>query len=341
MKSQRLQAITRNYRRLRIAVVGDFCLDRYLEIDPSKRERSIETGLAVHNVVNIRAQPGGAGTVLNNLVALGVGKIIPVGLAGEDGEGAELARAMGNLRGVSLEHFCRTPLRRTFTYTKPLLVRPGQPPRELNRLDIKNWTPTPTAIRREVVVAIRALAGEVDALIVLDQVDVPETGVITHEVMAALGAVARARPGLLILADSRGRLRDFPPLDFKMNAAELAKFVGARRTPGPVRAQELAGELARKNGRPVFVTLAEHGMVGASARGETVHVPALPVRGPIDIVGAGDAVTANLTAALAAGATTREALELANGAASVVIHKLGTTGTASPREISGKIRECP
>jgi len=50
-------------------------------------------------------------------------------------------------------------------------------------------------------------------------------------------------------------------------------------------------------------------------------------------VGAGDAVTANLAAALAARATLREAIELANAAASVVIHQLGTTGTASVAEI--------
>jgi bifunctional ADP-heptose synthase (sugar kinase/adenylyltransferase) len=46
-------------------------------------------------------------------------------------------------------------------------------------------------------------------------------------------------------------------------------------------------------------------------------------------------VSANLTAALAAGASMLEALELANAAASVVIHKLGTTGTASVSEIVG------
>ena len=43
--------------RVTIAVAGDFCLDRYLEIDASKSELSIETGLPVHNVVNVRAQP--------------------------------------------------------------------------------------------------------------------------------------------------------------------------------------------------------------------------------------------------------------------------------------------
>ena len=43
--------------------------------------------------------------------------------------------------------------------------------------------------------------------------------------------------------------------------------------------------------------------------------------------------TLGLAAASIAGATLREALELANAAASVVIHKLGTTGTASVAEI--------
>ena len=42
-------------------MVGDFCLDRYLEIDPALAETSLETGLPVHNVVRVRSQPGGGG----------------------------------------------------------------------------------------------------------------------------------------------------------------------------------------------------------------------------------------------------------------------------------------
>jgi bifunctional ADP-heptose synthase (sugar kinase/adenylyltransferase) len=68
-------------------------------------------------------------------------------------------------------------------------------------------------------------------------------------------------------------------------------------------------------------------------------MPAKPVQGEIDVVGAGDAVTANLTCAMAAGASVREALELANAAASVVIHQLGTTGTASVEELRAIICE--
>jgi bifunctional ADP-heptose synthase (sugar kinase/adenylyltransferase) len=80
--------------------------------------------------------------------------------------------------------------------------------------------------------------------------------------------------------------------------------------------------------------LAEEGIIGAAPDGALEHLPALPVRGPIDIVGAGDCVTANLAVALAAEATLPEALQLANAAASIVIHQLGTTGTASVPQLA-------
>ncbi|MEQ1859452.1 MAG: PfkB family carbohydrate kinase [Chthoniobacteraceae bacterium] len=318
MNPERFDRITEAYAGLRIAVVGDYCLDRYLEIDPARPETSIETGLAVHNVVNVRAQPGAAGTVLNNLVALGVGTIFAVGFCGEDGEGFELRRALGSLAGVNLDHFLTTPLRRTFTYCKPLVLEHGAPPRELNRLDSKNWTPTPRAVAQRIVESLVALRSQVDAVIVMDQVDAAGTGVITPEVLPVLGAFPR------VIADSRRGLRDYPPVIFKMNAAELRALTG-READESGAARELAG----RNGRPVFVTMAERGIVGAEPGGTVEHVPALPLRGPIDVVGAGDSVTANLAAALAAGATTREAIEMAITASSLVIHQLGTTGTAS------------
>src|SRR5436190_21277407 len=132
MNGERFQSITAQYPRLRIAIVGDFCLDRYLEIDPARQETSIETGLPVHNVVNVRSQPGAAGTILNNLAALGIGSIYPVGFAGEDGEGFELRASLRNRCGVQLDHFWQTDQRRTFTYCKPLVVETGRPPVELN-----------------------------------------------------------------------------------------------------------------------------------------------------------------------------------------------------------------
>jgi len=118
-----------------------------------------------------------------------------------------------------------------------------------------------------------------------------------------------------------------------MNAAELRALTGAKGTLTLEQIKDAAAGLAVKNKRGVFVTLSERGILGAAPGGLVEHVAALPLHGEIDIVGAGDAVTANLAVALAAGSSLREALEIANAAASIVIHKLGTTGTASVPEI--------
>jgi len=334
MNRQRFNDLTALYPRLRIAIVGDFCLDRYLEIDPAREETSLETGLPVFNVVNVRSQPGAAGTILNNLVALGIGEIFPVGFCGDDGEGFELRRALQARAGVKLDYFLQTGERRTFTYCKPLVVEPGREPVELNRLDSKNWTPTPASVQDHLIKSVRALAENADAIILMDQVDVAETGVVTAKLLAAIAEIAAKRPSLLIIADSRRGLKGYPPVTFKMNAAELSALTGAAEKLTTEEIELLARSVARRHGRGVFVTLAERGLLGAMPTGQVAHVPALPLRGPIDIVGAGDSVTANLTCALAAGASLRESLEMAAIASSVVIHQLGTTGVATVADIS-------
>jgi rfaE bifunctional protein kinase chain/domain len=332
MKIHRFKEITSRYAALRVAIVGDFCLDRYFDIDPARQEISIETNLPVHNIVRVRCQPGAAGTILNNLVALGVGKIIPIGICGHDGEGFELRRSLEARKGTDVSFFVRSPERRTFTYTKPLVFQTGKPPIELSRLDIKNWTPTPENLQDEVIAALRKVASQVDAIILLDQVDVAETGVITQKVLDAVRGVAQQNPKVFMIADSRRGLKNYPKVSLKMNRAELAAMAGhePRAVEHVTRA---ATHIAAEHGKPVFITLAERGIVGCAPGATAVHREALPLRGEIDIVGAGDSVTANLTAALAAGAEIDEAVELAITASSIVIHQLGTTGTASPPEI--------
>jgi rfaE bifunctional protein kinase chain/domain len=334
MNAKRFEAITQRYSQLRVALIGDFCLDRYLEIDLARNETSIETSLEVYNVVRVRSQPGAAGTILNNLVALGAVTIYPIGFCGVDGEGFELRRALAAKGGVNLDYFVETDERRTFTYCKPLIVEPGKTPRELNRLDSKNWSPTPASVQSHLVAGLDAVAAEVDAIIVMDQVDVAETGVVSNNILKALRRILDQQPDLLIIADSRRSLGNYPPaVAFKMNQSELRALTGSRGDMKIADVQAAAAKFAQANGRPVFVTLSEQGIVGADGKGNTEHLPVLPVRGEIDIVGAGDAVTANLTAALAGGSSIREAIELANAAASVVIHQLGTTGTASVAQL--------
>jgi rfaE bifunctional protein kinase chain/domain len=333
MNAQRLLQLAQRYPRLHVAVVGDYCLDRYLDIDPRLAEISIETGREVHNVVRVRSLPGGAGTVLNNLVALGIGAVSPVGVAGDDGEGYELVRALGNMPGVRSDSFLRSEQRRTFTYCKPMLHAANGPPIELNRLDSKNWTPMPVELERRLLDVATRVVESADAVVVLDQVDLAETGTVTPALRTVVSEIARRR-GIPVIADCRRGLSGFPPVIFKMNAAELARLCGHAEADALDSIGALALRVAKLNRQPVFVTLAERGILAASPDGDVHYRAALPLRGPIDVVGAGDCVTANLIAALASDATLPEATSIAMHAASLVIHQIGTTGAASVEQIA-------
>src|SRR5712692_1876999 len=140
LTEQILEEILSRIPRLTIGVVGDLFLDRYLDIDAALTEPSLETGLDAYQVVRIRSYPGAAGTVINNLVALGVKQVYDFSAVVGDGEGYALLQALPNHERVETHwvyQLCGLPFR-TPTYTKPVLHQAGRPPRELNRLDIKN-----------------------------------------------------------------------------------------------------------------------------------------------------------------------------------------------------------
>ena len=120
------------------------------------------------------------------------------------------------------------------------MIEPGQPPRELNRLDSKNWTPTPPEVEDQLIAALRQSAERIDALIIMDQVDVAETGAVTRRVLEAVAEIGRPPAGLRMLADSRRSLRVIPGSCLKMNRAELGVLLG-RPAPARCRTDEDGG----------------------------------------------------------------------------------------------------
>ncbi len=94
VKRERLEELLARFPTRRIAVIGDFFLDKYLEVDPDLAETSVETGKRANQVVGIRTSPGAAGTVVNNLAALGAGTLHALGTTGDDGEAFDLRKGL-------------------------------------------------------------------------------------------------------------------------------------------------------------------------------------------------------------------------------------------------------
>jgi rfaE bifunctional protein kinase chain/domain len=338
LTTETIEAILARLSGLSVGVLGDLFLDRYLDLDAALTEPSLETGLDAYQVVRVRSYPGAAGTVLNNLVALGVGRVVPVALIGDDGEGYELRQALGRMPAVDAANVFPAADRRTPTYTKPMLCATGQAPRELNRLDIKNRTPTPAAAEERICAALRAVWPGLDALIVLDQVSEPDCGVVTARVREELTALASHDPDKFVLADSRERIGDFRAVALKPNCAECARAVGMSERAG--RPEEPVRRLAERAGRAVFCTAGVEGIVLADKGTQTVRlIPGYPVGGPVDPVGAGDSTSAAIACAVAAGAGLDEAAAFGNLVASITVQQIGTTGTASPDQVRARWRE--
>ena len=93
----RLTDIISRFHDLKIGLVGDLFLDRYLEIPAGPDELSIETGLEAYQVQRVRNAPGALGTVMSNLRSLGVGMLVPVTVIGDDGHGVDLMKTLESM----------------------------------------------------------------------------------------------------------------------------------------------------------------------------------------------------------------------------------------------------
>jgi len=116
---------------------------------------------------------------------------------------------------------------------------------------------------------------------------------------------------------------------FKPNRRELEQAMGA--TLDLDHADALPTSLDRLAVDNLLLTLGAEGMVLFTKDKQIHRIPTM-AREVFDVSGAGDTVTAWVGAALAAGASVREAAQVANYAAGVGVGKLGVA-TVSPAEV--------
>ena len=181
----RLDELLGCFPQARIGVLGDFFLDKYLHVDPALEELSLETGKAARQVVDVSTSPGAAGTVACNLAALGAGELYAIGFSGDDGEGLELRRGLDGL-GCLTDYLHTVSDRRTPTYLKPRNVRAAALAGEYSRYDTVNRVRTTSGTEREIIASIDALLPRIDALVIVDQVEEADCGVVTAVVRRAV-----------------------------------------------------------------------------------------------------------------------------------------------------------
>jgi len=304
---------------IRCLVIGDLMLDEYLW---GKTERiSPEAPVQVVDVLREELRLGGAGNVVNNLVALGA-QVAVCSVIGDDANGRALLEDF-NSRSVAVTAIFQDPTRRTSRKTRVVASH-----QQIVRIDRESRDPLSAEMEQRVCDWISSHAGSFDVILLSDYLK----GVLTPRVIES--AVAAARPNAIpVLVDPKGtdyaRYQGASILTPNRKEAEAAAGIAIRDNESLGQAAELIME--RAGLKNLLVTRSEEGMSLFTRGAEAVHIPTV-AREVFDVSGAGDTVLASLAIGVAAGLGMIEAARLANIAAGIAVGKLGTS-TVSPTEI--------
>ena len=301
----------------RVVVIGDIMLDRYLIGDTERL--SPEAPVPVVTVAERHAALGGAANVAANVAALGA-RCLLVGAVGDDTDGASIRQELAVSRLE--DRFVLTMAGRPTT-SKTRIIARGQ---QIVRIDDEVDSLFEGQDLARLVAAAREALADADALLLEDY----NKGSLSPDLILAVMEIAKRR-GIPIVVDPKYRqfFQYAGATVFKPNRRELESALGAAVDLQSGNAlPDVLGRLKVDN---LLVTLGAEGMVLVTKDGNLTQIPSI-ARQIFDVSGAGDTVTAWLGTALAAGATVREAAQLANYAAGVEVGKRGVA-TVSPDEV--------
>lgn len=308
-----------------VLCVGDLMLDEFIYGEVSRI--SPEAPAPVIAVRRSETNIGGAGNVARNVASLG-GRCIFVGLVGADEAGerlqAELARHAG-IESVLVPDAGRPTTRKVRFVSEHFSTH-------MLRADWERAAPAAAEIEQKLIDAILPQLTHVDIVLLSDYAK----GVLTARVVRnVIDAARKAGKRVIVdpkspnLAIYRGATLLTP------NRKEFAEATRSRADSDASITEAARDAIILADCEAILVTQSEDGMTLVSRQGETVHVPAHPVK-VRDVSGAGDTVAAALALALAAGADWEAALRIASAAAAVAVGKQGTA-SVSTAELRRKI----
>lgn len=307
------------FNRCKALVVGDLMLDEYLwgEVDRISPEAPVPVTLVKNEEITL----GGAGNVLNNLIALGA-NISVAGVIGTGLNGALLLKKFAEL-GVDTSGIIREKGRVTTKKTR--IIAGSQHVLRIDRETKKKLADNTAGLIAEFV---DRKIPDVDVVLISDY----GKGLITKSFIAGIVSTAKKyhKP---VIADPKG-------LDYSKyfglslitpNKKEAALITGLEIVDEPALFK--AGEiiLEKIGVDRLLITCGKDGMV-LFDRNNKPHKIMAEARQVYDVSGAGDTVLAVLGLALAIGESFENSAYMANKAAGIVVGKIGTA-TISQEEL--------
>ena len=319
MERKNIESFFAHAKEVRALVIGDLMLDEYLW---GKAVRiSPEAPVQVVDVLREDLRLGGAGNVVNNLVALGC-QVAVCSVIGADDHGATLCNIFSGM-GVDTDALMEDPERRTGRKTRVIAAH-----QQIVRIDRESKHDIDPSFEDRIISFLENKGTSFQVFVVSDYLK----GVLTPRILQAVISIGK-RLGIPVVIDPKGS--DYSKYRggtiITPNRQEAEQASNTQITDEASLNASAAKLLAELELAALLITRSEAGMSLFKADGQTLHIPTV-AREVFDVTGAGDTVLAVMSLGLAMGLPMADAARLANTAAGIVVGKLGTS-TVSPEEI--------
>jgi rfaE bifunctional protein kinase chain/domain len=351
----RLKRLLPRLRKVRVAVLGDLMLDRYILGDATGL--SPEAPVPVIRYKSQTDRLGGAGNVAANLAALGA-RVQAFGVVGgtrissrkvTDDEAGSALRSGLRAAGIDDRGVLAEPQRLTIVKTRIIAGH-----RQIVRIDHERRETLSSRLEEELFGLLAGALKNLDALVLSDY----DKGLITDAFADLVLRACHQSKIPVFVHPKKSRLFAYHGARVIVCNAKDAGFYLTRPLPDDKSIEEAGRALLPHFGcAAVVITRGENGMsIFEESSPRHLHIPATSFevtydrvgqpgidraasgRQVFDVTGAGDTVLSVLSLAMAAGASLADAALLANTAAGVVVGKLGTA-TVSPDELASALDE--
>ncbi len=318
ISQKRAESITSQFKHKKILVYGDIIFDRYIFGDVERI--SPEAPVPVVKVRQEDFRIGGAGNVASNIDSLG-GQGILLGVVGDDIYAAELEK-------LKRENYLPLRSKGNQTLIKTRILAKRQ---QIVRVDREEGIVINSEEEGKIIRQIGEL--ELDGIVVSDYAK----GSLNRNIMEFLKSHAKNRHIPLIV--------DPKPPNFDLyrgvtcitpNRKEAEEILGKPLSGDKAHLSAVRSIQKRFQTKYSIITRGEDGITAAEKGKKAFTIPVYSHE-VFDVTGAGDTVASVLVLALVSGASLKEALVLANAAASIAIEKIGTA-QVSGHEILARLK---
>jgi len=311
--------LVENFSKLKILVVGDIMLDRFIWGDVERI--SPEAPVPIVKVTKENYILGGAANVLNNIVSLSASADI-CGIVGDDLFGGYildmLRKKRVNQEGVVIEKNFSTIVKTRVIGHKQQIVRVDR--EDSNKVNKKIYNKLLNFIRNNI--------SKYDAVILSDY----GKGVVSKPFYKELVKIAKDNKKILNIDPKQVNMTIYKnPTLLTPNLTEASFAANRRITLSNLNS---AGKKLLKKFQSDYlvITLGEHGMaIFDKTKENYTHIPTV-AREVYDVTGAGDTVISVLTLGMALGENVVDSAKVANLVAGIVVGKVGTA-TVTPEEL--------